>query len=194
MACDLTKGRLELCKDAIGGIKAVFFLSEDYVLVESAEDVITDINDGAGTPAAITLYQYDTKDISNLEETINSSRETGTTFWEQVVNLTVKKMDSVTRKQLKIMAYGSPTLIVWDNNNNLLMVGKDRGAEVTGGTVVTGTALGDLSGYTMTLTAREAEPANFLTAPGTDTTATGYPFENMTTVPTLVKGTDPPAV
>ncbi len=186
MACDLSKGRKELCKDAIGGIKAIFFMNAgDATIVESAEDIITDLG-------VASVYKYETKDTSNFEETINSSRETGTTFWEQVINLTVKKLDAVTRKELKIMAYGSPYVFVQDNNNNVLMFGKDRGMDVTGGTVVSGTALGDLSGYTMVLTGREGEPANFLT-PGADPSAADYPFDSMTSAITVVAGADPPA-
>lgn len=187
MSCDLTKGRLELCKDSIGGIKKVFFINEgDATITEGADDVITDL----GT---LSVYEYDTKDSSSLVETINSSRENGTTFWEQVLNLVVKKQDAVTRKELKLMAYGRPKIVIMDNNNNLLLIGKENGVDVTGGTFATGTALGDLSGYTITLTGREAEPACFLT-PGVDPTQADYPFDGMGAgVVTIVKGTDPPA-
>jgi hypothetical protein len=34
--------------------------------------------------------------------------------------------------------------------------------EVSGGTIVTGTALGDLSGYTLEISGQEPVPANFL--------------------------------
>jgi len=44
------------------------------------------------------------------------------------------------------------------------VMGLLHGAEVTGGTIVTGAAMGDLSGYTLTLTAQEQVPANFLDA------------------------------
>ena len=186
MSCDLSKGRLELCKDSIGGIRKVFFMNAgDGVIVESAEDIITDLG-------IVTVYKYETKDTSNFEETINSSRETGTTFWEQVVNLTIKKMDAVTRKELKLMAYGNPYVFVQDNNNNVLLLGRIFGMEVTGGTVTSGTAMGDLSGYTMVLTGRESEPANFLTAPA-DPTAADYPFDAMTAAVTVTAGADPPA-
>jgi hypothetical protein len=188
MSCDLTKGRLEPCKDSIGGIKAVFFINQSFSTVESVEDVITDINDGAGTPAAISMYKYDVKDTSSLDEAINSSRETGTTFYEQVVNLVLKKQDSSTRKEIKLMSYGQPSMVIWTNNDDLLLVGKERGADVTGGNITTGTALGDLSGYTLQLTAREAEPANFVTF-GTDKTDASYPFDDLTTPPTIVVGT-----
>ena len=38
----------------------------------------------------------------------------------------------------------------------------EHGADVSGGTIVTGTAMSDLSGYTLTLTGMEKAPANFL--------------------------------
>jgi hypothetical protein len=43
--------------------------------------------------------------------------------------------------------------------------------EVSGGTIVTGAALGDLSGYTLTLMGQEPVPANFLS---TTLTAAGF--------------------
>ena len=42
------------------------------------------------------------------------------------------------------------------------MVGLQNGADVTGGTIVTGGVMGDMSGYTLTLTAMEKIPANLL--------------------------------
>lgn len=60
------------------------------------------------------------------------------------------------------MAYGRPHVFVEDYNGNVFVMGLEHGAEVTGGTVVTGAAMGDLSGYTLTLTAQEKVPANFL--------------------------------
>jgi len=41
-------------------------------------------------------------------------------------------------------------------------MGVEHGADVSGGTIVTGAAMGDLSGYTLTLTAMEKAPANFI--------------------------------
>jgi hypothetical protein len=186
MTCLLGKGRLELCKDSIGGIQKVFFLNPgSEVIVESAADIITDLG-------VVTVYEYVTKDVSNLVQNVNSSRENGTTFWEQVLSLTIKKQDAITNKELKIMAYGNPFVFVLDNNSNLFMVGRLFGVDATGGTIVTGTAMGDLSGYTMVLTGREPKPANFLT-PGVSTAAADYPFDGMTSAVTVTKGADPPA-
>ena len=44
------------------------------------------------------------------------------------------------------------------------MMGLEYGAEVSGGSIATGAAMGDLSGYTLTFTAQEKIPANFVDA------------------------------
>jgi hypothetical protein len=60
------------------------------------------------------------------------------------------------------MAYGRPHVIVEDYNKNLFVMGLENGADVSAGTIVTGAAMGDLSGYTLTLTGMEKVPANFI--------------------------------
>jgi len=63
-----------------------------------------------------------------------------------------------------LLAFGRPHVIVKDHNNNYFYCGLEWGADVTGGTISTGAAMGDLSGYTLTLTAQERIPANFFEA------------------------------
>jgi hypothetical protein len=160
MACDLTTGRSVPCKDVVGGIKAVYFANYGELGAITYDLTNTDAIDSfGGTP---TAYEYDVKGNSSFEQTITSSRENGTTFFEQTLNLTFTKLDKATNKELKLMAYGRPHVFVEDYNGNVFVMGLEHGAEVTGGTVVTGAAMGDLSGYTLTLTAQEKVPANFL--------------------------------
>jgi hypothetical protein len=129
----------------------------------------TDVIDSvSGTP---TAYKYDLKGASTFTQNVNSSRENGTTFYEQVLELTFKKLTIKDHKQLKLMAYGRPQVIVEDNNGNFFLAGLDHGMDVTGGTIVTGGAMGDLSGYTLTLTGQEQTPANFI---GDTLTAAGF--------------------
>jgi len=71
-------------------------------------------------------------------------------------------LDKASHKELKLLAYGRPRVIVEDYNGNFFVMGLKHGAEVTGGTVVTGAAMGDMSGYTLVLSAQEEMPANFL--------------------------------
>ena len=123
------------------------------------DGVDTDVVDDLGT---VTAFKYEIKGNSSFEQTITSSRENGTTFFDQTLNLTLKKMTVQDHKELKLMSYGRPHVVVQDYNGNAFLMGAEHGSEVTGGTIVTGAAMGDLSGYTLTLNAQEQVPANFL--------------------------------
>lgn len=160
MACDLSLGRKEPCKDVVGGIRAVYFTDfGDLGTVTQTDDEITDLS---GT---FTAYKYEVKGNSSFEQNITSSRENGTTFFEQTLNLTLHKLSKEDNKELKLLAYGRPHVAVEDYNGNVFVMGLEHGADVSGGTIVTGAAMGDLSGYTLTLTGMEKAPANFVSSP-----------------------------
>jgi hypothetical protein len=179
MACDLTGGRLRPCKDAVGGIKKVHFVDfgDLGTLSIGSNDEITDLT---GT---FTYYTYDVKGNSSLETNITSSMENGTTFFEQVVNITLFKLTKEDNKELKLMAYGRPHVIIQTFDDKFLLVGAENGADVTGGTAVTGTAMGDLNGYTLTLTANELRMPSFI-----DGATDADPFAGMISA-TATEGT-----
>ncbi len=157
MACDLTGGRAKPCKDAVGGIRKIHFVDfGDLGGITLTDDEVTDMD---GT---FSYHTYDVKGNSSLETNIQTSLENGTTFFESVVNLTLHKLTKEDNKELKLMAFGRPHVFVETFDGSLLLVGREHGAEVTGGTMVTGTAMGDLQGYTLTLTANEVTPPNFV--------------------------------
>lgn len=114
-----------------------------------------------GTP---DWFEFKLKGNSSFEQAVTSSRENGTTFYEQTLNLTFKKMSKQTHNELKLLAYARPHVIVEDNNGNKFLMGLEYGAEVSGGSIATGAAMGDLSGYTLTFTGQEKIPANFVDA------------------------------
>lgn len=160
MSCDIALGRIEPCKGSNGGLKAVYFVNWGDITGVAYDAVDTDVIDSVtGTPNA---YKYDLKGNSSFEQTITSSRENGTTFFEQTLNLTLKKLDVKSHKEIKLLSYGRPQVIVEDNNGNFFMAGLKHGMDVSGGTIVTGAAMGDLSGYTLVLTGQEPVPANFI--------------------------------
>ena len=169
MACDLTKGRALPCRDSVGGLKAVYFVDfGDFVSTMSAADEITDMT---GT---FDAFKYVLKGSSSVEQTLNASRENGTVFFDQVVNLTLPQMSKEDNNEIKLLAYGRPYIVVEDYNGNAYLVGREHGADVTGGTVASGAAMGDMSGYTLSFSAMEKTAANFI-AGATD----GNPFAGM---------------
>jgi hypothetical protein len=175
MSCNITAGRQEVCKDSVGGLQGVYFINfESGSFTKNASGEVT-------TLAGTTVYYYELKGTSAYTETVNSSRENGTTFFSQETTLNLKKLTNEMTTQLKLLAYGRPQIIVWTNSGDALLVGEEHGADLTAGTIQTGGALGDLYGYSITMTAEEKLPAAFLS--GSTTTS---PFANLVGQPTIV--------
>lgn len=175
MACQLSRGRKEGCKTSVGGLKSVYFTDfGDLGIVTKVDDEVTDLS---GTFVA---YKYDLKGGSSFEQAITSSRENGTTYFEQTLNLTLKKLSKEDNKEIKLLAYGRPHVAVEDYNGNVFLMGLEHGAEVTGGTIVTGAAMADLSGYTLTLVGQEVAAANFVASPIADNPYAGMGSASVT--------------
>ena len=163
MACTLTTGRKLPCKSAFGGIKKVLFAdfgTIDSVAVDSSTKEATITN---GSPAP-SWFEYDVKGSSSLETTVTSSRENGTTFYTQSLNLTLTYLDAKTQAELQTLAVSRPYAVVVDYYGNSFLCGLENGMELTGGTVVTGAAAGDLSGFTLTFEGMEETAPYFLDA------------------------------
>ena len=169
MAFDLTKGRALPCRESVGGLKAVYFVDfGDLGTISLTSDEVTDMT---GT---FNAYKYELKGTSSVEQTINASRENGTVFFDQAVTLSLPQLSKEDNNEIKLLAYGRPHIIVEDYNGNAYLVGREHGADVTGGTIASGAAMGDMSGYTLTFNAMERTAANFISG-----AADGDPFAGM---------------
>ena len=161
MACDIANGRLEVCKDAIGGIDAIYFInygieSADITYDATNEDVIASV-DGVAS-----LYKYELKGTNVFTQVVTSSRENGTSFVEQTLSVQLKKQDIATHKNVKLLSYGRPHIVVRDRNNSFYLAGLHWGMELTTGNVDSGTAMGDLSGYSLSFAGQEKLLANLI--------------------------------
>lgn len=168
MSCDIANGRLEACKDSVSGLDAIYIinygtynpdpasLGGDVTYDGTYTDLITEIT------SVPTVYKFELKGANAFEQAIQSSRDNGTTFFEQTLTIQLKKQDVVTHKTIKLLAYGRPNIIVRTRGNQFFIAGLQRGMDVTAGTVSSGTALGDFNGYSLTFTGMENVPANFL--------------------------------
>jgi len=174
MSCDISAGRTEPCKTAVGGLKNLYFCNYEQIDGYTFDATNTDVVDGFGSAATIVGYKYELKGANSLEQTLNSSRENGTNFVEQTLTAVLKKQDIATHKQIKLLSHGRPRVVVEDYNGNFFMMGLEHGAEVTTVAITTGQNMGDLSGYTLTMVANEKIPANFIDC--TETTLASSPF------------------
>lgn len=167
MSCNLTRSRAEACKDTVAWIKKVYFADfGDLGTVTINSD--GQVSDMTGTSGALGVFTYEVKGNNSFETTINASRENGTVFYEQVLNITLKKLTKEDHKELKLLAAGRPHIFVVDQNDNVFLMGRVNGADVTAGTVSTGNALGDFNGYNLTFTAQETTPPDFCIVDNTD--------------------------
>ena len=173
MACAIKKGRGGGCKTPFSGIKKIFILDYSFA--------ISGLSDSAGTvtlptDASAEFFKFEVKGgLSSLETTVTSSRENGTTFYESTLNVTFQNLDAATQEEIKLLNRGRAHYVVelypdGTGTTKYLLLGKDNGAEITGGTIVTGAAPGDLQGFTITAVATEVFPPFFATAPDVSAT------------------------
>ena len=136
MSCDISRGRLEECKESVGGITAVYFVNKGDLGAITYDLTDTDVIDAvAGTPNA---YKFEVRGTSNFIQTPNVSRENGTTFFEQALELVLPKLTKKDHNTVKLLAYGSPHIIIEDNNGNLFLSGLEYGMDISGGSIATG--------------------------------------------------------
>ena len=158
MSCLLSTGRKLPCKSAFGGIKKVFFA--DYGEISA---ITVDASTKEATITGSPVWEeYDVKGSSSLETAVVSSRENGTTFYTQTLNLTLTYLDAKTQAELQVMAVARPYVAVEDYYGNTFLCGLENGMEMTGGTIATGAAAGDLSGFTLTMEGMEETAPYFL--------------------------------
>ena len=160
MACSITTtGRALPCKTALGGIKNVWIGVDAFPENGGLWGAVTTgaISDSA---SAVVLKNFAcVKNASSFTQTINSSIENGTVFYEQVVSLVCNATTAADVNALVDLGKTRLTIVAQDVNDAYWVVGHTRGSELSGGSIATGAAIGDLSGFTLEFTAQEATPA-----------------------------------
>jgi hypothetical protein len=185
MACDLSSGRIVGCKDAIGGIVRVYMgnfqdMVNNTTFAASATNVVSAI-------AAQTFYQFDVRpETSSLTVNFQANAANGTTFFEQNLSLVFQKLDATDLADIRILCQGRPNIWVetQEKDSNgipvVYLVGAEFGMNVTGGNAATGTAMGDMNGFTIELQGKERE-VMFEATPGT-LGSSDSPLDNVTGV------------
>jgi hypothetical protein len=152
MSCALTAGYSLACKDSVGGLKKVYL--ENFA----------DITYGAVTAGVIStitgsMYLYELPmNTAQFTETVTSSVENGTTFYQTELTIVLPKLTAVLRNELKLLAQAKLAVVAEDRNGTKWVLGLENGCYLTTGTSATGTAMGDLNGMTLTFTSMEKDP------------------------------------
>ena len=180
MACiALTKGRGLDCNRISGGISNVYFAVYDQVIsttISSSE--VTDIDMGTDS-----LYKYTMPlGVASVSESITGSRENGTIFYTPTLNVILNRLTKEDQNQIKLL--GATTVVAFAQLNATLTNGHDvivglgveNGLQLNAGTIDSGAAWGDRSGYTLTFDGIEQLPfpmvADYTTEPFDNTAFT----------------------
>ena len=182
MACSIANGRVEQCKDSVSGLRNIYFINYQIEPSHVTYDV-TNTDLITAVTNVDSLYKFELKSTENsFEQTINSDRNNGTTFFTQTLNIKLKKQDIATSKSIKLLSYGRPHVVIQTNSNQFFLMGLNHGADVTAGALSSGSDMASFNGYSLTLEAQEECYANFLNA------ATESAMVTLFTSATLVVG------
>ena len=157
MSCNLIQGVAIQCRDGVSGIKEI--LITEFVGNES-------ITETSGLITAMSLnpgkkfWTYNVvKEDAELVETETGSIESGTTFYDQALTFTVKKLNSHDRYGLRLLTQNRVYIIVKDNNDIYWLLGRENGCDKVGANEArTGKLMGDFGGYNVALMGKEPEP------------------------------------
>lgn len=153
MACLLTSGFSLDCKDSVGGVKSIHLMNWTASKFTVASGEVT-----ATTFASGDVFDYELpKGTGSMTTTTNVSVENGTVFNQADVAFKLRRLSTAKRNEMKLLAQGRCYAIVKTNNDDAFLVGYEYGCDVTSMVANTGTAMGDSTGYEVTLSAIESE-------------------------------------
>ncbi len=151
MACLLTTGRTEPCRDAIGGLKALYLFDfiEDSFTVSGGEATAMNV-------AVTAAYEFDLLADGNtfVESGGAPDESTGTSVLTQTGTAVLKKQDKDTANAINVLKAARP-VAVWKFRDGSYKVQGISDGTVISVETASGGAKGDFIGYTLTLTATE---------------------------------------
>ena len=189
MACSITAARGIDCRDAIGGLKAIYFCSsycsdilanatvtDDSYTIETAGFATWDI----AVSSAVTVFKYDlVTDLSTFKSGVEADKATGSVMWNQTLDVVLQKVVAADLYQLGLISKNRAQIFVQDSNDNVYLMGTTDGCYLTGGdSIATGTSRSDMNGLSLSFTAKEQAPLYIL--PASDGAGTAkYPFDGL---------------
>jgi hypothetical protein len=173
MSCTYSSAISLNCKDFIGGVKKVWLgqLSDFTSGVTVTSHEVTAL---PGTAGSINIYGIDVKpESSSFNQAPQVDTANNTIFLEQTLTVKIPGMstaagNATVMDTIDKMIRARNVIFVQDNNDQIYMMGRLFGAEVTAGNVGVAQNFGDFNGYELTFTAKEKFMAEILDQYTTD--------------------------
>jgi len=188
MPCAITSARGIDCRDAIGGLKAIYFCSSycSDILKEATVTGLSYTITTAGfanwdiVDTTVRVFKYDlVTDLSSFSSAVEADKATGSVMWNQTLDVVLQKVVAADLYQLGLISKNRAQIFVQDSNDNVYLMGINDGCYLTGGdSIATGTNRSDMNGLTLNFTAKEQAPLYILPASAGVSTAK-YPFDGL---------------
>ena len=149
---NITKAIGRSSKNNQGGVSKLYLFP--YVKYSKSQN-LTDGQEVTTFPATVA-YLYEAENVSFTEST---SVKNGGVEWTQKLSFTITKSDS--SSEIYRLVKKDYSAVILDRNGNYRFIGMRNGSEVTINSV-SGTGIGDLNGYNVSLTAREDNQAYYV--------------------------------
>ena len=156
-ACTLTAGYSKPCRNEKGGVKSIYFIEVDH---KSTMTVV----DGEVTTLTLTTgnraWKYAVEmNTAFFTDTLTGSRENGTLFAAQSLNVILNDNQQATRNQMMLLGQNDVIAIVELANGDFEMLGADNGLTIETDERASGTVKADRSGHTITMVGEEDQLA-----------------------------------
>jgi hypothetical protein len=162
MSCAVTSGFTIDCKDAIGGVKNIYFANSP---ISSATITSTEAS-GISSISGVSFYKYELMPMGadSMTEELQSNPQNGTIFYQQTVVGNFAKMTQSNRNKFYAIAQSRNLCIVEKKDGTYWLLGQKYGVEATAGSHQSGSAMGDFNGMQLTVVGNEPAPAMQLTS------------------------------
>jgi hypothetical protein len=161
MPCAITSGYTIDCREAVGGIEAVYIIENSALYDASGNSRVTEVS---GTVTAMTkatgkrFYKIEVpRATASTSNAMTGSTENGTIFYTHQVVLPLNKRDADTRNLVSTLAKNRCTFVTLEMDGTYRMFGKDYGLFLDSTEAGSGTAAGDRNGYMLTFTSVEKD-------------------------------------
>lgn len=158
MSCILSNGYVNpTCDDAQGGMAKAYIgaFVEDLTYTYGTNSVVEGFSGGT-----VSYYEFQQKpEVGEVLEAWTKG-DNGNVICEQTCTLTFKSWTNEVKNIIRVLSQRKNSVVILDNNGVYHLMGIERGVwfrEANGGA---GKVYDDLSGYTVTLYAREKIAAN----------------------------------
>lgn len=160
----ITGGIVLGCEDNLAGVKTV------YIIDQCSIEEITHNSPDDGMIASITLaaatqyWEFQSYRETGTLVSTGRTTDTGGSFYEQVVTITLPKLTASKRTKLAQLTGKTLSVIVLDNNLNYWLIGENLGVIMTERAGATGAKRDDSNAYVVTFTANEPQAERVLEA------------------------------